>query len=348
MKNIKFIFWLGLGLFIFSMSCTPQMMSELFYNHTFPTDQYGNQVIVKNYSCTLVDGSGNTIIPHGKYIYIKPLNYDKSCGRVLYKAETMRGIDLYDGKGALVSSGGTTSFYGCNEGLISVKKGDVVGVIDTKGKEIIPFDYDYITIEKDELFITTKNKKIGVINTDNETIVPFIYDKIDVVNEDSIYVYTGERDSIFWGSRESYELDAYFNGKLTNNVERYPKVASSDDSEKYHIVEQMPRFPGCEGNEGTDEEKKLCAEKKMLEYIYTKIKYPTLARYHEIQGMVVVQFIVEKDGSITGQKIIRDVKAGCGDEALGIVNSMPQWMPGYQRDKPVRVQFNLPVKFKLE
>jgi len=167
-----------------------------------------------------------------------------------------------------------------------------------------------------------------------------------MVNKDSIYVYTGDRDSIMWGSRESYQLDAYFNGELAKGVkERYPEMESSDDKEEYKIVEQMPRFPGCEGNEGTDEEKKLCAEKKMLEYIYKNIKYPTLARYHEIQGMAVVQFVVEKDGSISGQKILRDVKGGCGDAALDIVNSMPQWIPGYQRDKPVRVQFNLPVRF---
>jgi len=302
-------------------------------NHTFPTDQYGNQVIAKNSYCKLVDGSGNTIIPGEKYIYIKPLNYDKSCGTILYKAETKGGIDLYNGKGELVSGGGTTNFYGCDEGLIRVKKGKATGVIDTKGKEIIPANYDYISIEKDELFIV---------------IVPFIYDDIVVVNKDSIYVYTGDIDSIRWGSRESYELDGYFNGKLTNNVERYPKITPPDDKEEYKIVERMPRFPGCEGEEGTDEEKKKCAERKMLEYVYYNIKYPQLARIHGIEGMAVVQFIVEKDGSITGHKILRDVKGGCGDAALKIVNSMPRWIPGYQRDKPVRVQFNLPVRFKLE
>ena len=142
MKNYNLIYWLGLVLLIFSVSCTPILHSVLSFDHTFPKDQHGNQVIAKNSYCSLVDGSGETIIPDGKYIYIKPLNYDKSCVTVLYKAETVSGIDLYDGKGKLIASDGATGFYGCDEGLIQVKKGDVAGVIDTKGKEIIPTQYD--------------------------------------------------------------------------------------------------------------------------------------------------------------------------------------------------------------
>jgi len=347
MKNIKPIYWLLLGLFISSVSCFPTSIVPIGFNYTFPKDQHGNQVITKNSYCKLVDGSGNTIIPGEVYIYIKPLNYDESCETILYKAETISGIDLYDGKGKFIAGGSTTNFYGCDEGLIRVEKGDAAGVIDTKGKEIIPANYDYISIEKDGLFIATKYKR-GVINADNEVIASFIYDKIEVLNKDSIYLYTGDRDSIMRGSRESYELDAYFNGKLANDVQRYPKIASPDSKEEYQVVRQMPRFPGCESNEGTNEEKKKCAERKMLEYIYHNIKYPKLARIHGIEGMAVVQFIVEKDGSVTGHKILRDVKGGCGDEALRITKNMPKWTPGYQDDEPVRVQFNLPVRFKLE
>lgn len=330
-------------------ACTPLLTRSVkLYNHVFPKDMYGNQVIVKNSYCSLVDGDGNTIIPGGKYIYIKPLNYDRSCDNVLYKAETEDGINLYDVKGRLISNVGTTGFYGCKEGLINVKKGDFSGIMDTKGKEIIPTDYEFISIEKNGLFVATSDDKKGVVNTDDEMIIPFRYDKIDVVNKDSIYVYTGERDSIMRGSRESYELDAYFGGELTKNVERFPQIIPSEETEEFKIVEQMPRFPGCENEEGTNEEKKKCAEKNMLMYIYKNIKYPTLARIHGIEGMVVVQFVVEKDGSISNRKIIRDVKGGCGDAALKIVETMPTWIPGYHRDQPVRVQFNLPVRFKLE
>lgn len=60
-----------------------------------------------------------------------------------------------------------------------------------------------------------------------------------------------------------------------------------------------------------------------------------------------VTFVVEKDGSITNPRIIRDIGGGCGDEVLRVVNAMPKWKPGKNRGKSVRVQFNLPVSFKL-
>ena len=114
----------------------------------------------------------------------------------------------------------------------------------------------------------------------------------------------------------------------------------------------MPRFPGCENEGGDHKAKKQCADKKMLQFIYKNIKYPAIARENGVEGTVVIQFVVEKDGSIKDAKIVRDIGAQCGGEALKVVqmmNSMGQkWTPGKQRGKSVRVQFNLPVKFRLE
>ena len=113
----------------------------------------------------------------------------------------------------------------------------------------------------------------------------------------------------------------------------------------------MPRFPGCE-NLPTTDEKKACADKKMLEFIYKNIKYPAIARENGIEGMVVVTFVVEKDGKVTDARVVRDIGGQCGQEALRVVSLMNdegiRWTPGKQRGRPVRVQFNLPVRFKLE
>ena len=113
----------------------------------------------------------------------------------------------------------------------------------------------------------------------------------------------------------------------------------------------MPRFPGCE-NLRTKEEKDACAQKKMLEFIYGNIKYPAIARENGIEGMVVVTFVVEKDGTVTDARVVRDIGGQCGQEALRVVSLMNdkgiKWEPGKQRGRPVRVQFNLPVRFKLE
>ena len=109
----------------------------------------------------------------------------------------------------------------------------------------------------------------------------------------------------------------------------------------------MPRFPGCE-DESSKDERKNCATEKMLQFIYKNIKYPAIARENGVEGTVVVTFVVEKDGSITDAQVVRDIGAQCGQEALRVVNMMPKWVPGKQRGRSVRVQFNLPVKFKLE
>lgn len=116
--------------------------------------------------------------------------------------------------------------------------------------------------------------------------------------------------------------------------------------EIYTIVQDMPHFPGCEHLEGR--ERRSCAEKRMLEYLYKSIRYPEIARENKIEGMVVISFVVEKDGSINDAKILRDLGGGCGLEALRLVQAMPKWIPGKQRNQPVRTQFNLPVRFKLE
>jgi len=116
-------------------------------------------------------------------------------------------------------------------------------------------------------------------------------------------------------------------------------------------AEQMPRFPGCE-DKATEEEKTACATQKMLEYIYKNLKYPPIARENGVEGSVVLQFVVDKDGTITDTKIARDIGAGCGAAAeavvLGMNNMGKKWTPGKQRGRPVKVLFTLPVKFKLE
>lgn len=112
------------------------------------------------------------------------------------------------------------------------------------------------------------------------------------------------------------------------------EVVSISDDEVYNIVETDPEFPG--GLEA------------LYRYLSNNIHYPQLARDNGITGKVYVTFVVEKDGSITNVRILRDIGGGCGDEAIRVVKSMPRWSPGKQRGKPVRVQFNLPVGFDLK
>lgn len=126
-----------------------------------------------------------------------------------------------------------------------------------------------------------------------------------------------------------------------------PPPPAVKEEEIFKVVEDNPAFPGCEDIVDKAEKKK-CSDEKMLQFIYSNIKYPAIARENGVEGMVVVRFVVEKDGSITNPTVVRDIGAGCGEEALRIVQIMPKWEPGKQRGRPVRVQFNLPIRFKLE
>lgn len=100
------------------------------------------------------------------------------------------------------------------------------------------------------------------------------------------------------------------------------------------VVEVDPEFPG-----GTD---------SLYTWIARNINYPPLARENNIVGTVFVQFVVEKDGSISTATLVRDIGYGCGEEALRVVNSMPKWKPGRQRGKPVRARYTLPIRFNLK
>lgn len=129
-----------------------------------------------------------------------------------------------------------------------------------------------------------------------------------------------------------------------------PPPAPEEEKEIFKVVEQMPRFPGCE-DKTTDKDKNECARTKLLEYIYGNLKYPAIARENGIEGQVVLQFVVERDGSITDVNVVRDIGGGCGEAATNVIKGMnnmgTKWVPGKQRGRPVRVLFTLPVKFVI-
>jgi protein TonB len=107
-----------------------------------------------------------------------------------------------------------------------------------------------------------------------------------------------------------------------------------EEAEIFLVVESMPTFPG--------------GEEKIYKYLADNLRYPEMAREAGIQGRVFVTFVVERDGSITDVRVLRGIGGGCDEEAVRVVENMPVWSPGKQRGIPVRVQFNLPIKFTLQ
>jgi protein TonB len=103
--------------------------------------------------------------------------------------------------------------------------------------------------------------------------------------------------------------------------------------EIFTVVETQPEYPG-----GQD---------SLTSFLSRNINYPAEAKAKGIEGRVYVTFVVEKDGNLSSFKILRDIGSGSGDEVVRVLKKMPKWSPGKQRGKPVRVQFTLPVLFRL-
>jgi protein TonB len=83
------------------------------------------------------------------------------------------------------------------------------------------------------------------------------------------------------------------------------------------------------------------------DYVANNLKYPAEARRSNIEGRVFIEFVVEKDGSLTDIKILKGIGGGCDQEAIRIIQNAPKWIPGKQRGRPVRVKMILPIYFKL-
>ncbi len=108
---------------------------------------------------------------------------------------------------------------------------------------------------------------------------------------------------------------------------------SNDENPTFFIVEEMPEFPG--------------GDEALRDFISNSVQYPKGAQNNGIQGRVYVQFVVDTDGSIKNVKIARGVHSSLNNEAMRVVKSMPNWKPGVQRGKPVRVSYTVPINFEL-
>ena len=112
-----------------------------------------------------------------------------------------------------------------------------------------------------------------------------------------------------------------------------PSSSKSPGSDAFDVVEEMPVYPG--------------GMPAMMDFFYKNMKYPKEAFDAKQEGRVIAQFVVEKDGSITDAHIVKSVSPALDAEALRIVNAMPNWTPGRQNGKPVRVKYTVPISFKL-
>ena len=111
------------------------------------------------------------------------------------------------------------------------------------------------------------------------------------------------------------------------------QVTEEDPNKIFTSVEQSPEFPGGEAAFG--------------KYLLKNVRYPAIAKENNVQGKVFLNFVVEKDGSVTDIKVVRGIGSGCDDEAIRVLKNSPHWKPGIQNGRAVRVYYTVPISFAL-
>lgn len=173
--------------------------------------------------------------------------------------------------------------------------------------------------------LKSDDEKLYVVDgniASKEIVEALVKEEIEAVS-----VLTGETATKLWGSKGA-------NGviMITTKGANVSEKAVAIDS-VMQIPEEMPKFPG--------------GDKALIEFLQKNVKYPVEAQKKGVEGRVVVNFVVEKDGSLTEIKTVRSVDPLLDEEAVRVVSAMPKWEPGKQKGKPVRVRFNVPISFKL-
>jgi protein TonB len=111
-------------------------------------------------------------------------------------------------------------------------------------------------------------------------------------------------------------------------------IVEEENNVVFQVVEKMPTFPG--------------GDAELFKFLGNNVKYPVIAQENGIQGRVICQFVVNRDGSIVDVEVVRSVDPSLDREAIRVIKSMPKWSPGQQRGKAVRVKYTLPINFRLQ
>ena len=204
-----------------------------------------------------------------------------------------------------------------------------IGLIIALAGMLVAFEYKTYDIEKIDLGERQiQNVEEDLIEITNQakppppaapppttTLINIVQD--DVVVEDDLII-----------DAEATEL---------TEIPTYTPIVSEEEevaeAEIFTVVEESPAFPG--------------GDAARIKFLQENIKYPQIARESSIQGTVYVTFVVERNGNVTDVRVLRGIGGGCDEEAVRVIKAMPNWSPGKQRGKPVRVQFNMPIKFTL-
>lgn len=209
-----------------------------------------------------------------------------------------------------------------------------LGLIAALAITLVAFEYrsyDKLSVEGfgDNKFVDVPEEMVQITqqqNTPPPPAPPATTTVINIVDNDAIV-------------DDDFKIDAEADDNTQMQEYTAPKVSTQvaeeevSEVEIFTVVEEAPSYPG--------------GDEARIRFLQENIKYPQMARESGIAGTVYVTFVVERDGSVTDVKVMRGIGGGCDEEAIRVIKAMPKWNAGKQRGKPVRVQFNMPIKFTL-
>lgn len=140
-----------------------------------------------------------------------------------------------------------------------------------------------------------------------------------------------------------YRINKQSNRQVQNEVQQSNEfnkpsnnrnIPTKNADNIYEVIDQMPQFPG--------------GEQALLKYIGSNIRYPIIAQENGVQGKVIVRFVVNKSGEVENAVVLKAVDESLDAEALRVINSLPDWIPGEQKGEKVSVYYTLPISFKLQ
>lgn len=211
----------------------------------------------------------------------------------------------------------TPLYHKSKKGPLIVTKGDKQALYTLEGEALTGFEYDLIEIQiKRNLPIPAKKGEFyGYINQDGKQLIPFRYSKASNFFKNKAKVTL---------KGKPYDIDV--SGKLIHSIV---------DKEMVYVIVDEPAIPKG-------------GIKAMYNHIARNLKYPTLAKKKKIEGLVTIEVIIERNGSLTNMKIIKSIGGGCDEEAMRVIKNLPKWHPAKYRGLPVRTKHRIPVMFQLQ
>ena len=216
-----------------------------------------------------------------------------------------------------------------NKRLLFVEIGFVVALA------VVLFAFEWSSKEKSAAVLDAGNQEIieeEIIPITQETPppppeqikIPVLSDNIDIIDDDI------KVDDNIINLEDASDLGV----EIQDYKEEVVEEVVEEEAIPFQLVEEKPTFQGGDAN-------------AFSAWVAQHINYPETAKENNVQGRVMLQFTVEKDGSVTGVKVVRGVDPELDREAVRVVKSSPKWKPGRQRDRAVKVTYTFPVYFQL-